>query len=118
MQIKLDENLPAELVDDLTALGHDVDSVESEGLAGQPDLIVAAAGNRSHRILFTLDKGLGDVRRFPPQRYRGLVLFRLRQRGRAAVRRIVIEALPRILSEPRLAGCLLVTTESSVRLRR
>jgi predicted nuclease of predicted toxin-antitoxin system len=29
MQIKLDENLPAELVDDLTALGHDVDSVES-----------------------------------------------------------------------------------------
>jgi predicted nuclease of predicted toxin-antitoxin system len=64
MQIKLDENLPAELVDDLTALGHDVDSVESEGLAGQPDLIVAAAGHRSQRVLFTLDKGLGDVRRF------------------------------------------------------
>jgi Domain of unknown function (DUF5615) len=37
MQIKLDENLPAELVDDLTALGHDVDSVESEGLAGSFD---------------------------------------------------------------------------------
>lgn len=31
MRVKRDENLPAELVEDLRALGHDVDSVLSEG---------------------------------------------------------------------------------------
>jgi len=118
MHIKLDENLPAELADDLTALGHDVDSVESEGLAGQADPVVAAAAHRGKRVLFTLDKGLGDVRRFPPRLYHGLVLFRLRQKGRAAVRRAVLGAVPHIPSASRLVGRLLVVTESSIRLRR
>jgi len=58
VRIKLDENLPVELVEDLQALGHEVDSVVSEGLAGQPDSIVADAARRRHRVLFTLDKGL------------------------------------------------------------
>jgi hypothetical protein len=118
MRIKLDENLPVELIDDLRAFGHDVDSVEWEGLAGRPDPLVAAAARRARRVPFTLDKGVADVRRFPPRRYQGLVLFRLRRGGRAAVRRAVLDALPHILSAPRLAGHLLVVTESSVRFRR
>ena len=31
MRIKLDENLSADLVEDLAALGHDVDTAPSEG---------------------------------------------------------------------------------------
>lgn len=118
MRIKLDENLPAELVDDLAALGHDVDSVESERLAGQPDPVVAAAAQRVERVLFTLDKGLGDVRRFPPRLYHGLVLFRLRQGGRRAVRQAVLNAVPHIPPASRLVGRLLVVTESTIRRRR
>ena len=38
MRIKLDENLPAELVDDLAAMGHDADTVASEGLTGFADV--------------------------------------------------------------------------------
>jgi hypothetical protein len=37
MRIKLDENMPASLVLALQALGHDVDTVPGEGLAGEPD---------------------------------------------------------------------------------
>jgi predicted nuclease of predicted toxin-antitoxin system len=58
MRLKLDENLPAELVEDLRALGHDADSVESQGLAGKPDTVIADAARRSDRVLVTLDKGL------------------------------------------------------------
>lgn len=43
MRIKLDENLPAELADDLWACGHDADTVVGEHLAGEPDAIVAEA---------------------------------------------------------------------------
>jgi hypothetical protein len=38
MRIKLDENLPAELAEDLRHLGHLVDTVTDEGL-GQSELI-------------------------------------------------------------------------------
>ena len=117
MRIKLDENLPVELVEDLQALGHEVDSVVSEGLAGQPDSIVADAARRRHRVLFTLDKGLGDIRRFPPRRHSGVVLFRLSSRGRGAVRKAVLGSLPRI-DGGRVAGRLLVVTEGSIRARR
>ena len=37
MRLKLDENLPTILVEDLAALGHDVDTATSEGLAGHED---------------------------------------------------------------------------------
>ena len=117
MRIKLDENLPAELVDDLRAAGHDADSVVSEHLAGEPDPIVADAARRARRVLFTLDKGLGDARRFPPSQHQGIVLFRLGANGRANVRREIIAALPRLARYRSLAGRLVVVTESSIRLR-
>ena len=37
MNIKLDENLPHQLVQLLTDLGHDVDTVPDEHLAGRDD---------------------------------------------------------------------------------
>jgi len=36
MRVKLDENLPIDLVDELTRLGHEVDTAPREGLAGKP----------------------------------------------------------------------------------
>jgi len=118
MRLKLDENLPAELGDDLRALGHDVDSVVSEGLASQPDLIVARAARDTRRVLLTLDKGLGDIRRFPPRLYAGLVVFRPSRKGRAQVRRAVLDAMPRLTAYRRLAGRLVIVSDSAVRLRR
>ncbi len=64
MRIKLDENLPVELADDLRAVGHDVESVVTEGLSGRSDGAIVSAVRRERRTLFTLDKGIGDLRRF------------------------------------------------------
>lgn len=118
MRLKLDENLPAELVEDLRALGHDVDSVVSEGLASQTDLAVTRAARDARRVLLTLDKGIGDIRRFPPRQYAGLVVLRLNRKGRAQVRRALLEALPHLSRYRRVAGRLFVVTDSAVRLRR
>ncbi len=118
MRLKLDESLPAELAEDLRALGHDVDSVVSEGLASQPDLTIARAARQARRVLLTLDKGIGDIRRFPPRSYAGLVVFRLSRKGRKHVRRAVLDALPHLTVRQRFAGRLFIVTESAVRLRR
>lgn len=107
MRIKLDENLPAELAEDLVRLGHPVDTVADEGLAGHADPIVAGAARRARRCFFSLDKGLGDIRRYPPKAYHGIVLFRFRRVGRSAVRRGIIELLPEIEKRQPLKGMLL-----------
>lgn len=117
MRIKLDENLPIELADELRTAGHDADTVVSERLGGEPDHIVADAANRSRRVLFTLDKGLGDAREFPPSAHHGIVVFRLAARGRQNVCRAIVSALRGLTRRRSLTGRLVVVTESSMRLR-
>ena len=61
MNIKLDENLPERLVSELEALGHDVDTVPSEHLAGRVDHEVWQAAQVADRFLFTQDLDFSDV---------------------------------------------------------
>ena len=67
MKIKLDENLPLSAAATLQAAGHDVDTVIAEGLTGATDPDVAAAATAASRILISLDRGLGDIRAYPPE---------------------------------------------------
>ncbi len=55
MNIKLDENLPHQLVQFLTDLGHDVDTVPDEHLAGRDDGVVWAAAQTAGRFLLCAD---------------------------------------------------------------
>ncbi|MGI8783782.1 MAG: DUF5615 family PIN-like protein [Acidobacteriota bacterium] len=51
MRVKLDENFPAGLATDLLQLGHDVDTVFTEGLKGRPDGEIWTATQRAGRFL-------------------------------------------------------------------
>ncbi|MGB2603953.1 MAG: DUF5615 family PIN-like protein [Candidatus Sulfotelmatobacter sp.] len=94
MRFKLDENLPRELADDLARLGHDADSVYSEGLAGADDATVLAAAGAAGRILMTLDKGIASVLRHPVHEHGGVVLFRPDESGRVrSAYRSILRAL-------------------------
>jgi predicted nuclease of predicted toxin-antitoxin system len=57
MKLKLDENIPAELLDDLREAGHDADSVREEGIAGAPDPVVLGRARAEERVLLTLTRG-------------------------------------------------------------
>jgi hypothetical protein len=87
MKFKIDENLPAELCVDLRSAGHDADTVSDEGLAGVDDSALMARVQAESRTLLTLDKGIADVRNYPPDKYAGIVLFRPRSTGRDATSR-------------------------------
>jgi predicted nuclease of predicted toxin-antitoxin system len=76
MNFKLDENLPLEIADAFREAGHDFDSVQSEGLTGASDLIILRQIQIQNQILLTMDKGIADIRSFPPSLYPGIVLFR------------------------------------------
>ena len=84
MKFKPGENLPASATAILASAGHDVDTVTHEGLIGAPDQNVVAAATAAGRILISLDRGLGDIRAYPPGSHAGIVVLRLTDQPAAA----------------------------------
>jgi predicted nuclease of predicted toxin-antitoxin system len=117
MKIKLDENMPATLAGDLRQLGHDVDTVPEEGLAGQDDRAVWHAANQTQRFLITQDLDFSDSRQFAPGTHPGILLVRLRSPGRLALVKAVTQAF---LNEEvsTWSGCFVVLTERKIRIQR
>jgi predicted nuclease of predicted toxin-antitoxin system len=116
VKFKLDENLPFELVADLRGLGHEADTVADEGLRGAPDSTVVEAAFAAGRILFTLDKGLANIRHYPLQQHAEIVLFRPDTSGRRAVVAFVRERMHKVV-EMELTGRLTVVGPSRIRFR-
>jgi predicted nuclease of predicted toxin-antitoxin system len=63
LKTKLDENLPERLMAELAALGHDVDTVRLEQLAGHNDGDVWSATRAAGRFMITQDLDFSDLRR-------------------------------------------------------
>jgi predicted nuclease of predicted toxin-antitoxin system len=117
VKLKLDENLPRQLVPILTSLGHDVDTVPDEDLAGQDDHAVWAAAQSAGRFLVTQDLDFSDARKYSPGAHHGVLLVRLSQPGRQAlVDRISM--LFRTEAVETWEGCLVSATPTKVRVRR
>jgi predicted nuclease of predicted toxin-antitoxin system len=117
LTVKLDENLPERLVDVLTGLGHDVDTVRSEGLIGSDDFVIWDAAQSAKRFLVTQDLDFSDMRRYEPGAHAGLLLLRLANPGRASL----FERVWTLFStEPveEWRGCLVVATDRKIRIRR
>lgn len=116
MKFKIDENLPAELAEDLIAQGHDASTVVQQGLAGIADAALLPHVREEGRILITMDKGIADIRRYPPEQYAGLVLLRPLDTGRGEVLSFARLHLPSLLELP-LEGHLFVVTDRGIRSR-
>jgi predicted nuclease of predicted toxin-antitoxin system len=117
VNIKLDENLPERLVSELRALGHDVDTVRAEQLAGRDDTDIWQAAQSVDRFLITQDLDFSDVRRYTPGTHAGLLLLRLVRPGRDA---LVARVTMLFATEPvdQWRGCLVVATDHKVRVKR
>ncbi|MBI3241329.1 MAG: DUF5615 family PIN-like protein [Chloroflexi bacterium] len=117
MKLKLDEGLSYRLKPTLQELGHDVDTVVDEGLKSEDDAVLADIARQNERMLFTLDKGLGDVRQYAPGEHPGIVVFRLSSTGPGMVSRFV-EDFVRNQKLDELPGCLVIVEPGKVRIRR
>jgi predicted nuclease of predicted toxin-antitoxin system len=116
MKIKLDENLPAALVDLLRSAKFDVTTTIEERLGGAKDPIVTAAVKREGRLFMTYDLDFADIRKHPAGSHAGIVVFRLQdQRWRALegpARRLVESGLLE-----RLHGRIAILDEVRIRTR-
>jgi predicted nuclease of predicted toxin-antitoxin system len=117
MRIKLDENLPTRLAPALIALGHDVDTVPAEGLAGRADPEIWAAAQRANRFFITQDLDFSDSRTYAPGSHHGLLLVRLREPGRNALLRRVLAVFANE-GGASLGGCFVVASDRKTRTLR
>jgi|YNPBryunderm2012_1023409.scaffolds.fasta_scaffold18297_3 predicted nuclease of predicted toxin-antitoxin system len=117
MKVKLDENIPAGLVDVLNQYGHDTVTVPQEQLAGQPDKLIWEVAQREKRFLVTLDLDFADGRQFPPGTHEGILVLRPSRQGRKAIRALLQAVLAQQPLES-FRGCLVVADERNIRLRR
>lgn len=117
MKIKLDENLPHDLVALLAAKGHDVHTVQDEALVGFGDDQLFMAALREARFPITQDLDFADVRKFRPGSHAGILLIRLREPSR----RRLIARVEEILQSEEISswiGCFVVLGEKKLRVRR
>jgi len=117
MKVKLDENVPIEVAELLTAHGHDTHTVAGESLAGREDAIIFQAAIAEGRLLITQDMDFSDVRSFKPGTHSGVVLIRVRDPSR----RRLIERMRQVLRCESLeswARCFVVIGDRKLRVRR
>ena len=88
-----------------------------QGLCGEADSRVAVACRCEGRALLTLDRGLGDIRAYPPAEHSGLVVLRA---GDQEIDKILglIRRLIALLETQSLTGTLWIMDERRVRIRR
>lgn len=87
-----------------------------EGFSGEPDPKVIRSASAAGRILFTLDKGIGDLRHDPARQHAGVVLFRPAASGRGAVAAFVRDHLDQVLGMD-LHGKPAVVGANRIRIR-
>lgn len=117
MRLKLDENIPTGASGVAADLGLDADTVADEGLTGSSDVDVMAAATREGRFLVTLDRGLGDIRLYPPGTHPGVAVLRLDSQDAASTMAAIRTFLARDDLD-QFAGCVVVVRRNLVRVRR
>ncbi|HUB48766.1 MAG TPA: DUF5615 family PIN-like protein [Acetobacteraceae bacterium] len=116
MKFKLDENLGTHGASLLTAAGHDVATVRSEGLGGATDDVLFTICQQEGRALITLDHDFGQVLRFPPEHGPGIAI--LEPGPRTTPQRLLdrVRELLAILDVHELKGSLWIVEPGRVRI--
>lgn len=116
-RFKVDEDLPRQVSELLSARGHDATTVVLQGWQGLSDESLWPRVQTERRWLVTADKGFGDLRKYPPGTHGGVILLRPQEESRRAFLELA-EAVADKVNLDDLAGSVIVATPAAVRVRR
>jgi predicted nuclease of predicted toxin-antitoxin system len=116
-QVKIDEDLPAQIANLAAARNYDAATVVGQGWQGASDEDLWPRLQHEGRWLITADKGFADLRQHPAGSHAGVILLRAHEESRRAYLELAAIALDRLNLEE-LAGAVVVVTHRGVRIRR
>lgn len=99
MDFKVDENLPAEACQILSAAGHDAVSVLDQKMGGSPDINIAEICKRESRALITLDTGFANILAYPPTRFPGIIVIRTDDQSKLNILHIIGQIVAALANE-------------------
>jgi predicted nuclease of predicted toxin-antitoxin system len=114
VKLKLDENVDLRVISFLRLAGHDVATVQGQGLSSAPDVEVINVCRSESRCLVTSDRGFGNRMRFNPPDYAGIVVIRLPPRPTFEVWREAIENLILGLEQAEVEGKLWIIQQGNI----
>jgi predicted nuclease of predicted toxin-antitoxin system len=114
---KIEENLPKDVAELLRSHGFSVETVEEEGLGGADDNALAAAIQREHRVLITLDLDFSDIRTYPPEHYSGIIVLRPKAQDKVAIMAL-LRRLLRALGDNTPDQALWIVESDRIRYRQ
>lgn len=77
MKFLVDENVFPKITLHLRSLGHDVKSIQEEGLNRIADDEIVRLAKKEDRAIITFDKHFGNVLKYPPSNTAGIVHIRI-----------------------------------------
>lgn len=116
MRFLADECVYRLTIELVRVLGHDILPARAAGLAECTDDEVVAAAAAQARILLTNDMHLSNILRFPPQRYCGIIVLRIRPRVQGQVHS-VLERFLSTADQEAMHGRLVIVDRNKYRLR-
>jgi predicted nuclease of predicted toxin-antitoxin system len=116
--IKLDEDLPHQMIAALEATGADVATVVGQKLGGTPDADLWPIVKAEGRMFFTADVKFADVRLHKPDTHPGVVLFRAQNESWQAYVELAAKLVREVADFAQLVGAITVVTAQAIRIRR
>jgi predicted nuclease of predicted toxin-antitoxin system len=116
-RIKVDEDLPRQVADLLSARGYDATTVEGQGWRSVSDDVLWLRVQDERRWLMIADKGFADLRQHPPGSHTGVILLRSQEESRRAYLELAALAFEQLKLDE-LAGAVVVVTYGGIRIRR
>ncbi|OGS77087.1 MAG: hypothetical protein A2Z94_04865 [Gallionellales bacterium GWA2_55_18] len=116
MKFKIDQNLPIEAADLLTAANHDAMTVYQQSLGGASDERIVDVCKDEDRILITADLDLSDIRSYPPSQSPGYMVLRLPRQSKQALLDLLAKVIPMLASHP-INGRLWIVEPDRLRIR-
>ena len=115
MRLKLDENLGKASAALLEEAGHDVMTVQEQGLSSAPDRQLIEACHDERRCLVTLDLDFGNPLIFSHAEYSGVAVVRLPGRATAEDLYVALRTLIKGLERENIAGKLWIVQPDRIR---
>jgi len=117
MRIKVDENLPVDVADNLNKAGFNAETVYSEGIEGCTDSHLIAVCKNEKRILITLDNHFSNIRAYPPNECCGIIVLRITNQSKPSVLTLLEKLLVLLRKESDMSKSLWIVEEERVRVR-